>query len=180
MKSLESKKKKKEFNILPGILSLSFISSLPFTFQSHQSLVTLLWSHDLPLKPLEQASHTWLQSLRAEHILKNSPCERAGETSSLSGPWRPRVDHWGHQQYRLGLCLHLLLWGNFPSIHQRKAWSVATGVWNTSGKVKPSGHVVMAVLEQLQWFAVCVPKHHLIVKTHRRQWEMYYGRCEPG
>ena len=93
--------------------------------------------------------------------------ERAGEASSSNPLQRPRVDHRNHQQSWLGLHLHLLLLGSFPSMYQRKAWSIAMGAWNTLKKIKPSGHTTMVILEQLQWILVWFPKHHLIVKTQK-------------
>lgn len=93
--------------------------------------------------------------------------ERAGEASSSNCLQRARVEHWDHRQSWLGLCLHLLPLRSFPSMYQKKAWSVAMGAWNTLQKIKPSGHATMVILEQLQWILVCVPKHHLIVKTQK-------------
>ena len=80
----------------------------------------------------------------------------------------PDVDHQDHQQSWLGLRLYLLLLGGFPSMYQRKAWSVAVGAGSSLEIIKP-GQATMVILEQLQWLLVCVPKHHLIVKTHTQK-----------
>lgn len=86
----------------------------------------------------------------------------------------PCVDHQDHQQSWLGLRLYLLLLGSFPSMYQRKAWSVAMGAGNSLEKIKPSGHATMVILEQLQRLLVCVPKHHLIVKTQKVMGEILW------
>lgn len=113
---------KKKSDILPGVFSLSFIASSPFTSWVHQSCVTLLWSRDLLWKPLEKALCMWLGIWRAESLLKNPEwMYRRLLIPELS--LEPSVGTWGPPAIVVGSLLKPLLSPD-PSCMGRRSWRV--------------------------------------------------------
>lgn len=131
MKSLEFKKK---VRILSGVFNLSFTASSPFTSQVHQSCVTLVWSHDLLWKPLEQALCMWLGTCQAESLLLRTLSGCTTDFSFQNCHKGQMWGHLGHQWSWLGLSLQLLLspnssgtgQGNWRVTHLGKQWCFLT------------------------------------------------------